>query len=250
MEDEGPLPDQPVRPRNGPLPHSATPTLLLGPDLTADTPGLMLFLYSRFGLEQTLSSKFNARSADAYERLMGRWSRVLARPFLEFAGLRAGERILDAGCGTGSLMFTIPQVADVAHIDGIDFSEVYVEAARHRNTDPRITISQGDVCALPFQDGTFDRSLALLVLHFVPESQQAVAEMKRVVKPGGVVAATVWDSYGGMPWMRMFWIQPWPSSPRRRLRGPKTSSSPCRALARCKPYSRKPVLPRSLTLRS
>jgi ubiquinone/menaquinone biosynthesis C-methylase UbiE len=165
----------------------------------------MLFLYSRFGLEQTLSSKFNARSADAYERLMGRWSRVLARPFLEFAGLRAGERILDAGCGTGSLMFTIPQVADVASIEGIDFSEVYVEAARHRNTDPRITISQGDICALPFRDGTFDRSLALLVLHFVPESQQAVAEMRRVVKPGGVVAATVWDSYGGMPWMRMFW---------------------------------------------
>jgi ubiquinone/menaquinone biosynthesis C-methylase UbiE len=109
------------------------------------------------------------------------------------------------GCGTGSLTFTIPEVADVAQINGIDFSPVYVEAARNRNTDPRITISQGDVCALPFDDAAFDRSLALLVLHFVPESQQAIAEMSRVVKPGGVVAAAVWDSYGGAPWLRMFW---------------------------------------------
>lgn len=152
-----------------------------------------------------MSSKFNARSADAYEQLMGRWSRVLARPFLEFSGLEAGERILDVGCGTGSLTFTIPQVADVNQIDGIDFSPVYVEAARQRNTDSRITIQQGDVCALPFEDATFDRSLALLVLHFVPESQKAIGEMSRVVRPGGVVAATVWDSYGGSPWLRTFW---------------------------------------------
>jgi ubiquinone/menaquinone biosynthesis C-methylase UbiE len=152
-----------------------------------------------------MSSKFNARSAEAYEQLMGRWSRVLARPFLQFSGLEDGERILDVGCGTGSLTFTMPQVADVAQIDGIDFSPVYVEAARSRNTDSRITLSQGDVCALPFEDARFDRALALLVLHFVPESQQAVAEMSRVVRSGGVVAATVWDSYGGMPWHRMFW---------------------------------------------
>jgi SAM-dependent methyltransferase len=152
-----------------------------------------------------MSSKFNARSADAYEGLMGRWSRVLARPFLEFAGLKAGERILDVGCGTGSLTFTIPQVADVAQISGIDYSEVYVAAARHLNTDPRITIDRGDACDLPFPSASFDRSLALLVLHFVPESVQAVSEMSRVVRPGGVVAATVWDGYGGMPWQRMFW---------------------------------------------
>src|SRR5215218_6410697 len=133
-----------------------------------------------------MSSKFNARSADAYEQLMGRWSRVLARPFLEFAGLRAGERILDVGCGTGSLTFTIPQVADVAQINGIDFSEVYVEAARSLNTDARITIDRGDVCDLPFPDGSFNRCLALLVLHYVPESERAVREMSRIVKPGGV----------------------------------------------------------------
>lgn len=152
-----------------------------------------------------MSSKFHAKSADSYEQLMGRWSRRLARPFLDFAGLAAGERVLDVGCGTGSLTFTLPQVADVGRIDAVDYSEVYVEAARGRNSDPRITVTQGDVCALAFEDGAFDRALALLVLHFVPESEQALREMSRVTKPGGIVAATVWDSYGGMPVQRMFW---------------------------------------------
>ncbi|MBQ0821556.1 class I SAM-dependent methyltransferase [Microvirga terrae] len=152
-----------------------------------------------------MSSKFHAKSAEAYDQLMGRWSRRLAKPFLDFAGLDAGERVLDVGCGTGSLTFTIPQVAEIARIDGIDFSDTYAEAARARNTDPRITIARGDVCALPFEDRTFDRTLALLVLHFVPESEQALREMSRVTKPGGVVAAAVWDSYGGMPYQRMFW---------------------------------------------
>jgi SAM-dependent methyltransferase len=136
---------------------------------------------------------------------MGRWSRLLARPFLDFAGLQDGDRVLDVGCGTGSLTFTIPEVADVARINAIDHSEVYVEAARQRNADPRIIIERADACALPFPDSSFDRALALLVLHFVPESEQAVIEMSRVVRPGGLVAAVVWDSFGGMPNQRMFW---------------------------------------------
>ncbi len=152
-----------------------------------------------------MSSKFHARSAAAYEELMGRWSRILARPFLEFTGLEAGERVLDVGCGTGSLTFTLSKMADVAHISAIDYSKAYLEAARERNTDPRITFEHADVCALPLPDAAFDRSLALLVLHFVPESEQAVMEMCRVVQPGGIVAAAVWDSYGGMPYQRMFW---------------------------------------------
>jgi ubiquinone/menaquinone biosynthesis C-methylase UbiE len=152
-----------------------------------------------------MSSKFHAKSAAAYEQLMGRWSRMLARPFLNFAGVEAGDRVLDVGCGTGSLTFTIPQLADVAHISAIDYSEVYVEAARQRNTERRISIERADACALPFPDASFDRALALLVLHFVPETERAVTEMSRVVRPGGVVAAAVWDSFGGMPNQRMFW---------------------------------------------
>jgi SAM-dependent methyltransferase len=152
-----------------------------------------------------MSSKFHAKNAAVYEQLMGRWSRRLASPFLEFAGLEAGERVLDVGCGTGSLTFTIPRVADVSHVEGIDYSEPYVEAARERNTDSRVTISRGDACALAFPESAFDRALALLVLHFIPETEQAVREMSRVTRPGGTVAAAVWDSYGGMPYQRMFW---------------------------------------------
>ena len=72
-----------------------------------------------------------------------------------------------------------------------------------RNTDPRIKVRQADACDLPFEDGAFDRALALLVLHFVSEGGKAVAEMRRVVRPGGVVSAAVWDHLGGMPGMRM-----------------------------------------------
>jgi SAM-dependent methyltransferase len=152
-----------------------------------------------------MSSKFHAKSAAAYEQMMGRWSRRLALPFLDFAGVEAGERVLDVGCGTGSLTFTIPQVADIAHIQGIDYSETYLETARERRTDPRISLERADACSLPFPDSSFDRAFALLVLHFVPETEQAVREMARVVRPGGTVAAAVWDSYGGMPYQRMFW---------------------------------------------
>ena len=138
-----------------------------------------------------MTSSFTVRSADGYERLMGRWSRVLAVPFIEFAGVADGERILDVGCGTGSLTFALPQAADLAEVAAIDFSPVFVAAAQQRNTDPRITVAQGDACAIPFPDGRFDRALSLLVLHFVPQADQAVAEMRRVVRPGGVVAAAV-----------------------------------------------------------
>ncbi len=150
-----------------------------------------------------MPSSFNVRSAAGYEQLMGRWSRKLADPFIDFAGLADGERILDVGCGTGSLTFALPQAAAVAEIAAIDYSPVFVEEAQHRNTDPRITIAQGDACALAFPDSRFDRALALLVLHFVPETAKAVSEMRRVVRPGGRVAAAVWDHLGGMPGMRM-----------------------------------------------
>jgi ubiquinone/menaquinone biosynthesis C-methylase UbiE len=150
-----------------------------------------------------MSSSFTVRSAAGYERLMGRWSRRLAEPFIGFAGVANGERILDVGCGTGSLTFALPLAAEVSEIEAIDYSPVFVEEAQRRNTDPRITIMQADACALPFPDDRFDRALALLVLHFVSDAERAVAEMRRVVRPGGVVAAAVWDHIGGMPSMRM-----------------------------------------------
>lgn len=150
-----------------------------------------------------MTSSFNVHDASGYEQLMGRWSQRLAPLFIDFAGLADGERILDVGCGTGSLTFALAKSPGLKEIAAIDFSPVFVEAAARRNTDPRIEIRQADACALPFEDGAFDRALALLVLHFVPDAPKAVAEMRRVVRPGGVVAAAVWDHLGGMPGMRM-----------------------------------------------
>ncbi|RFB91394.1 SAM-dependent methyltransferase [Rhizobium leguminosarum bv. trifolii] len=152
-----------------------------------------------------MPSSFNVESADGYERLMGRWSKRLAPMLIDFAGLADGDRVLDVGCGTGSLAFTLAERSDLREIAAIDYSPVFVEAAKRANTDPRVTIQQGDACALPFEDNRFDRAMSLLVLHFVPEAAKAVAEMARVVRPGGVVAAAVWDHYGGMPVMRMMW---------------------------------------------
>jgi len=150
-----------------------------------------------------MTLSFNVHDAAGYEQVMGRWSKKLAPLFIDFAGLANGEKVLDVGCGTGSLTFTLTKFADLGEISAIDYSPVFVEAANRRNTDPRIKIQQADACALPFEDDTFDRALALLVLHFVPEADKAVAEMRRVVRPGGVVAAVVWDHLGGMPGMRM-----------------------------------------------
>lgn len=150
-----------------------------------------------------MPSSFNVQNAAGYEQLMGRWSRKLAPMLIDFAGLADGERVIDVGCGTGSLTFALPKAANVAEIAAIDYSPVFVAAAKKRNKDRRITIQEADACALPFDDGRFDRAMSLLVLHFVPEAGKAVGEMRRVVRPGGVVAAAVWDHLGGMSVMRM-----------------------------------------------
>ena len=152
-----------------------------------------------------MSMTFSTSGADAYERLMGRWSRILARPFLEFCDVADDETVLDVGCGTGSLALTITETANVRSVTGVDLTESYIEFARSRTQDSRIRYETGDACALPFADGSFDRTLSLLVLNFIPDAPRAAAEMVRVTRPGGVVAATVFDVRGGLPSFRMFW---------------------------------------------
>lgn len=152
-----------------------------------------------------MPSTFNANNAAAYDRLMGRWSRRLAALFIEHAGTGATDRLLEVGCGTGSLTFALAQTAPFADLTAVDFADVYVQAARGMNRDPRIHFEQGDATALRFEDGRFDRTLSLLLLHLVPGPERAVAEMRRVTRPGGVVAAAVWDAEGGMVMQRMFW---------------------------------------------
>lgn len=150
-----------------------------------------------------MASSFNVRDAGAYEQLMGRWSKALAPAFIHFGGIAEAEKILDVGCGTGSLTFALAQSPTIREIVAIDFSPLFVSAAREQNRDPRVTIRQADACALPFENDEFDAALALLVLHFVPQADKAIAEMRRVVRPGGVVAAAVWDHLGGLPSMRI-----------------------------------------------
>jgi len=153
-----------------------------------------------------MPSMFNARDAGNYEKLMGRWSRRLAPLFIEHAGIADGEEVLEIGCGTGSLTFTLPQKAALAGLTAIDHSEIYLAAAQARNHDPRIHLEQGDGCALRFPDASFDRALSMLVLPSVlPEPGLMVAEMRRVTRPGGVVAAAFWDSPGGSSSQRMLW---------------------------------------------
>jgi ubiquinone/menaquinone biosynthesis C-methylase UbiE len=150
-----------------------------------------------------MASSFNVRDAGAYEQLMGRWSKALAPQLIDFAGIAGEQKILDVGCGTGSLTFALAGSPSIREIIAIDFSTLFVSAAVERNRDPRITFRQADACALPFEGGGFDAALALLVLHFVPEAHKAIAEMRRVVRAGGVIAAAVWDHLGGLPSMRI-----------------------------------------------
>ncbi|MBV9569450.1 MAG: class I SAM-dependent methyltransferase [Hyphomicrobiales bacterium] len=152
-----------------------------------------------------MSSTFVAVDAAQYEQMMGRWSRDLAPLFIEFAGLRDGEAVLDVGCGTGSLTFALLDAARDLRLTGVDFSPVFLDAARAKPKAASVRFEQADATALPFEDASFDRALSLLVLHFVPESRHALAEMRRVVKPKGCVAAAVWDGGGGYLAQRLFW---------------------------------------------
>jgi ubiquinone/menaquinone biosynthesis C-methylase UbiE len=153
----------------------------------------------------TATSTFVATEGNAYEKLMGRWSRQLALPFLDFVGSADGERVLDAGCGTGHLAFAVARRTGAGEVRGVDLARPYIEHAQRHNQDPRIVFEVADVCALPFPERHFDRVLSLLVLHFVPEPARAIAEMRRVAKPGATVGAAVWDARGGMVSMRMFY---------------------------------------------
>ncbi len=136
----------------------------------------------------TLASTFKAADANGYEMLMGRWSRQLAVPFLDFVGAADGESVLDVGCGTGRLTFELVERCNLKQVQGVDLADVYVEHARSQNRDPRVRFDVGDACALPYPDRSYDRVLSLLMLHFVPRADQAVAEMRRVARPGAVVA--------------------------------------------------------------
>jgi SAM-dependent methyltransferase len=131
--------------------------------------------------------------AEAYNQRTGRYSRLLAGPFIDFVGINDGERLLDVGCGTGSLAFTAAALHPRSEIVGIDRSEAFIDYARSRASDPRLTFEIGDAVSLPYSDASFDKCLCLLVMQLIPDARRALAEMRRVTRPGGTVAASVWD---------------------------------------------------------
>jgi len=133
--------------------------------------------------------------AEAYERQRGRSSKILAPLFVDFVGVR-GE-VLDVGCGTGALTFAIAKNPRVSRVIGIDLSKAFLDYARSKSDDPRVQFEQGDAHKLPFADASFDCCLALLVMSFVKDVSKAASEMRRVTRPGGVVATAMWDTTGG-----------------------------------------------------
>lgn len=143
--------------------------------------------------------------SDAYERFMGRWSRRLAEPFVAFAGVDEGETVLDVGSGTGSLSAAILQRTASTRVVGIDPSKAYVAAAAARVGAARAAFEVGDAQRLRYADASFDRVLSLLVVNFIPDRDAALREMVRVTRPGGTVAAAVWDYGGRMEMLRIFW---------------------------------------------
>jgi ubiquinone/menaquinone biosynthesis C-methylase UbiE len=115
------------------------------------------------------------QNAEGYEKIVGRWSRRLAPLLIRFGGLSDGHRVLDVGCGTCTLIFTLPEIPNIAMAIGIDLTEGFVEFARTHNNDARINFEQGDARVLPFEDKSFDRAFSMLVLQFIPDAARAVA---------------------------------------------------------------------------
>jgi ubiquinone/menaquinone biosynthesis C-methylase UbiE len=165
----------------------------------------------------------------AYERFMGRWSARLAPQLVEFAGIRDGQRILDVGCGTGSLSRSLLAAGKAITVVGVDPAEDYIAFARRGVPDPRATFQVSTAESLPFPDDSFDAAMALLVLQEFDDPVRAVREMARATRRGGTVAACLWDFVEGMPMASLFWqaaeaVAPEAVARRRAERPPSRTS--------------------------
>ncbi|HYI65970.1 MAG TPA: class I SAM-dependent methyltransferase [Candidatus Limnocylindrales bacterium] len=142
-------------------------------------------------------------AADAYDRFMGRYSSQLSAQMADLAGVDAGQRVIDVGCGPGALTAELVTRLGAEAVSAVDPSEPFVAAARARN--PGVDVRRASAEQLPYEDGTFDAALAQLVVHFMSDPVAGLAEMARVTRQGGVVAACVWDHAGGNGPISVFW---------------------------------------------
>jgi SAM-dependent methyltransferase len=133
----------------------------------------------------------------AYERYMGKWSQLAGKIFLDWLASKPGLRWLDVGCGNGAFTEMLVEQCAPALVQGIDPSEGQLAFARTRPVSRVAQFRQGDAMALPFPDDTFDAAVMPLVIFFVPDPAKGVAEMARVVCPGGLITAYAWDMFGG-----------------------------------------------------
>lgn len=145
------------------------------------------------------------QSGHPYERFMGRWSRLIALEFLEWLAVPGKMDWLDVGCGTGALSSLIQRTQEPKRILAIDSSPEFIEHARQFNQNRRIQFEVGQAQSLAVEPNRFDAAVSGLALNFMSQPDQALAEMLRVTKPGGVVAVYVWDYSEGMQMLRYFW---------------------------------------------
>jgi trans-aconitate methyltransferase len=144
-------------------------------------------------------------TGNAYEAYMGRWSRPLARLFVEWLPLERSLNWLEVGCGTGALTSAICDLCRPASILACDASESFIEHARSNLKDSRVSFVVAEANALPRRDHGFDAVASGLLLNFLPSPGEAVASMRERLRPGGAVAAYVWDYAEGMEFLRCFW---------------------------------------------
>jgi SAM-dependent methyltransferase len=142
-------------------------------------------------------------AAESYDSFMGRYSVQLSAQLADLAGVTAGQRVLDVGCGPGALTAELVERVGAENVAAVDPSEPFVAAARERN--PGVDVQHGPAERIPHPDDAFDAALAQLVVHFMQDAVAGLREMARVTKPGGTVAASVWDLAGDRAPLTPFW---------------------------------------------
>jgi SAM-dependent methyltransferase len=144
-------------------------------------------------------------SGPAYEAYVGRWSRAVAARFVPSLAAPGAAAWVDVGCGTGVLTAAVLQHAEPSSVLGVDASPAFLEVAAATIPDPRARFEVADAAALPADDGALDVLVSGLVLNFLPDRPAALAEWRRVLRPGGILGLYVWDYAGEMQLMRHLW---------------------------------------------